>query len=516
VQLVERTLALDDEQLSTIRRPYLDQLEEEPDGPDRWVCAVGPFDHYERTIEVAPERDSDGRHQVTERVEFALAIPIWGALFRGIVAKSMRNRDPSIATDPEATARAPWWSPPDRLDARASRMVARLCTLSMVTGYLGTVITQTITFAADQFGATKSAQGATLASARAGVLLSLVLMTIADRKGRQRLLVICTIGGIVSAGVGALSPNLAFLGTTQFFSRSFSTALTLLIAVVAAEEMPKGARAYAASVISMTGALGAGGAVLLLPLADLDPNGWRIIYVAPLLAMPFYARVASRVPESRRFVRPHARVTMAGHRGRLALLGASTFFGVLFLAPATQFQNDFLRDDHGFSALGITIFTICTNTPAGIGIVVGGRLADVRGRKVVGAIGTFGGALLLASAYHVSGPWLWLAWVSGAIVAAMTVPALAVYGPELFPTALRGRANGIITLTGVVGGAIGLSVAGRLGDHYGSLGPGLTMLAAGPMIVSVMVLALYPETAHMELEELNPEDAAFSTPSVSL
>ena len=160
---------------------------------------------------------------------------------------------------------------------------------------------------------------------------------------------------------------------------------------------------------------------------------------------------------------------------------------------------------------GITIFTICTNTPAGIGIVVGGRLADVRGRRVVGAIGTFGGAVLLASAYHVSGPWLWLAWVSGSIVAAMTVPALAVYGPELFPTALRGRANALITLTGVVGGAIGLSLAGRLADHYGRLGPGLTMLAAGPIVVAVLVLTLYPETAHMELEELNPEDAAFTT-----
>lgn len=516
MQSVERTLALDDEQLESIRRPNDDLLREKADGEDRWVCDVGPYEHYVRTIEVAPDRDPDGRHVVTERVEFVLAIPIWGALFKGVVARTLRNREIVVSPERVEKKSVPWWSPPDMLDARASRMVARLSTLSMVSGYLGTVISQTITFAADQFDASKSAQGATLAAARTGVLLSLVLMVIADRRGRQRLLVFCTVGGIIAAGIGALSPNLVFLGTTQFFSRSFATALTLLIAVVAAEEMPKGARAYAASVIAMTGALGAGGAVILLPVADLDPNGWRIIYLAPLLVMPFYVRVASRVPESLRFVRPHARVTMAGHRGRLALLGASTFFGVLFLAPATQFQNDFLRDDHGFTALGITIFTICTNTPAGIGIVVGGRLADLKGRRIVGAIGTFGGAVLLASAYHVSGPWLWLAWVSGSIVAAMTVPALAVYGPELFPTALRGRANGIITLTGVVGGAIGLSVAGRLGDHFGSLGPGLTMLAAGPMVVALLVLTLYPETAHMELEELNPEDAAFSTPKIPL
>ena len=510
--VTERVHHVDGAGLAALRRPLDDLLLERPDGDDRWVCAEGPFRRYERQISVTP--DGNGRHVVSERVEWELAIPVWERLFRPLAAGVIARRDPTVLTDPDAPPpRAPWWAPPDRLDARASTMLARLCALSLITGYLGTVLTQTISFAADEFGATRSAQGATLAGARAGVLLSLVILTVADRRGRQRLMVLCTLGGIVGAALGALSPNLAALGASQFVSRSFATALTLLIAVVAAEEMPAGGRAYAASLTAMTGALGAGGAVILLPLADLHPSAWRIIYVAPLFALPTFLRLVSRVPESRRFVRPHARVTMAGHRGRLVLLGTSTFLGLLFLAPVTQFQNEFLRDEHGFSALTITVFTICTNTPAGIGIVVGGRLADRRGRKLVGAIGTFGGALLLATAFHVSGVWLWLAWVTGAIVAAMTVPALAVYGPELFPTALRGRANATITLTGVMGGAVGLSVAGRMADHYGRIGPGITVAAAGPMLVAVLVLALYPETAHLELEDLNPEDAAYLRPS---
>lgn len=252
--------------------------------------------------------------------------------------------------------------------------------------------------------------------------------------------------------------------------------------------------------------------MILLPVADLAPGAWRLIYAAPLLALPVFVRVTGRVPESRRFMRPHARVTMAGHRGRLLLLGASTFLGVMFLAPVTQFQNAYLREEHGFSALTITVFTILTNTPAGIGIVVGGRLADMKGRRLVGAIGTLGGSLILAGAFHVGGIWLWLAWVSGSIVAAMTVPALAVYGPELFPTALRGRANAIISLTGVIGAALGLAFAGRMADHYGRIGPGITVLALGPTLVALLVMTLYPETAHLELEDLNPEDAAYLKP----
>ena len=537
MRTITRTQHLGEAGLAHLRLPLDDLLREESDGPDRWICGEGPFDHYVRTIEVG-EPDANGLHIITETVEFELAIPLWRRLFQPLVTKAIHRRGqtaeaadrlaeaardgsgpqpPGPDDEAEVVDRPPWWSPPDRLDARASRVLSMLCGMALLTGYLGALVTQTITFAADQFGASKAAQGSALAAARTGVLVSLIIMTIADRRGRQRLIVVCAVAGSLAAATGALAPTLLVLGFTQFWSRAFGTALTLLIAVVAAEEMPAGGRAYAASVIAMTGALGAGGAVLLLPLADTGTNGWRILYLAPLVTLPFFARLARRIPESRRFTKPHGKATMAGHRGRLLLLGASTFFGLLFLAPVTQFQNDYLRDEHGFSALGLSIFTICTNTPAGIGIVVGGRLADVRGRRIVGAVGTAGGASLLALAFNVGGPALWLAWVFGAMVAAATVPALAVYGPELFPTALRGRANAIITLTGVLGGVVGLNVAGRLGDHWGRLGPGLALLGVGPLIVSAMVIVLYPETAHVELEDLNPEDAALiAAPSAYL
>ncbi|HEX2578034.1 MAG TPA: MFS transporter, partial [Aquihabitans sp.] len=363
----------------------------------------------------------------------------------------------------------------------------------------------------DEFGASTGAQGTTLAAVRVGVLLSLVLLALADRKGRQRLLVLAAVGGATAAAAGALSPDLWVLGGTQTLSRACSTAMGLLIAVIAAEEMPAGGRAYAASVLAMTAALGAGFAVLLVPIADVAEPAWRVIYVVPLLALPLFLAVGRRLPESRRFVRPHGTgATLAGHRGRLLLLASTAFFGLLFYAPNTQFQNDFLRDEHGFSAIQLTLYTLGTSTPAGIGIVLGGRLADTHGRRIVGTVGTVGGAILLALNYQVGGVWLWVLAIIGSIVAAVTVPALGVYGPELFPTALRGRANGVISLAGVAGSAVGLVAGGRLQEHFGRFGPGLAMLAVGPLVVAVLVMAKYPETAHRELEELNPEDAATS------
>lgn len=480
-----------------------------------FTCAEGPFDEYRRTV--TTQALDTGRIEVREEICWDISIPLWEPLFRPLMKRQLRRSEaPAAPTHlDEAPPSAPWWSPPARLDARSTTVLSLLCGLSMLTGYLGTTITQTMTYAAEEFGASKGAQGATLAAVRVGVLLSLLLVSISDRRGRHRLLKLCAVGGIAASVAGAASPSLWVLGGTQTIARAFATALALLIGVVAAEEMPAGGRAYAASVLSMTAALGAGMAVLLLPLSGLGVSAWRIIYVFPLFTLGFFMRVARDLPESRRFLRPHGKATLKGHRGRLALLSTVSFFGLIFLAPISQFQNEFLRDEHGFTALQITIFTIATNTPGGIGIVVGGRMADLRGRRMVGAVGMVGGAILLAIGYRVSGPALWLAWMAGTMVLASTVPALGVYGPELFPTALRGRANGLITLAGVAGSSTGLILAGRWATRFGDFAPGMTILAIGPLVVAVLVLALYPETAHRELEELNPEDGpagGFTTP----
>jgi hypothetical protein len=64
----------------------------------------------------------------------------------------------------------------------------------------------------------------------------------------------------------------------------------------------------------------------------------------------------------------------------------------------------------------------------------------------------------------------------------------------------------VISILGVTGSVIGLVVAGLLSDRWGGLGPALSVLAFGPVAMAVLVLVAYPETAHRELEELNPED----------
>lgn len=471
--------------------PRDDVVVEAPDGPGRFRLDRGPFTAYQRTITT----DADGT--VHEELTYALppfVLPPFSWLYRMALRR------------PGAPGTRPFWAPPDAPDAAAATALGALCSLAIVFGYIGTLLTQTITFTADELGASKGDQGATLAAVRIGVLGALVLTGMADRRGRRRVLVGAATLACVFSALGALAPDLVTLGLTQTVVRALTTSGAVLVVIMAAEEMPAGARAFALSLLSMAGALGVGMCLWVLPLADLDERAWRLLYAIPLLALPVVRLIARHLQESRRFVHTHAEVGMAGHGRRFWLLAASALLLNLFTAPASQLMNEFLRDERGFSAARISLFTILTNTPGSIGIVVGARLADTRGRRLVGAIGVAGGVGLTVAMVLASGWSMWALSVGGAVIGAATVPALGVYGPELFPTSLRGRANGIIAILGVVGSVTGLLVAGILSERWDALGPALAVLSIGPAAMAAIVLIGYPETAHRELEDLNPED----------
>ena len=148
-----------------------------------------------------------------------------------------------------------------------------------------------------------------------------------------------------------------------------------------------------------------------------------------------------------------------------------------------------------------------TATPSGLGVLLGGYLAETRGRRPVGAFGLVIGTVMASAAYFSSGIGLWVFTLVGVVLGGIAVPALAVYGPELFGTHDRGRANGIVVTVAVMGSAVGLIFVGQLSDRLGQTGPAVAILAAGPLIVAWLVLTRYPETKGMELEEINPEDS---------
>lgn len=497
VRTLSRTWTREEAAAAKLDRPRDDVLTEQPApsaGIDhRFTLAAGPFLRYERRLHTGG--DGSVREEIEHRLP-PLVVPPFTWLYRAALRRRPRHGG------------RPFWAPPEPPDATAANALGGLCLLAVAFGYLGSLLTQTVTFAADELGADKAAQGTTLAGVRIGVLGAVALTALADRRGRRRVLLATAVAACVVTAATALVPGMVALGGAQTVVRALTTAGAVLLAVQVAEEMPAGSRAYGVSLLSMAGALGVGMALWALPLADTGEGGWRLLFGLGLLWLPLVAYVGRHLEESRRFQATHADAPVVGHGRRFWLLAVSALLLNLFTAPASQLMNEFLRDERGFSAARISLFTILTNTPGGIGILVGGRLADVRGRRLVGAVGVLGGTVMTVAMVLAAGWPMWTFSVVGAVVGAATVPALGVYGPELFPTSLRGRANGVISVLGVAGGVIGLLAAGHLAERWDGLGPALALLAIGPLLMAALVLIAYPETAHRELEELNPEDRA--------
>jgi MFS family permease len=490
---------------STLERPRDDLVLERPvssDAPiDSSTVAVfeqvhGPFVAYRRTV-------SDRGAHLEELTSYRLSIPWFGWLFALPVRLLVGRRwhRPGGAHPGEL----PWWAPPDRLEPRHLMVLGILAAASMSSAFVNTLFTQTVAFAADDFGVGDTAVGIAGSVVRAGIVLALPAAVLADRIGRRRVVSTLAWAAPTVTALGGLAPTFALLVVTQAIGRPLGLALDFLVAVVAAEEMPRNSRAYAVSVLAMASGLGAGVAVMALPLADIGDGGWRYVYLVALVWLVVAVDVTRRLPETRRFRTPH-RIAPPLDRRRFAVLATVAVTSNLFVAPASFFQNAYLSDERGFSAARVAAFTLVTATPAAIGLVIGGRIADVRGRRHLLAVTLPAAAAGIVVSFSVSGAPMWLSALVGGFIGSIAYPALAVYRTELFPTGNRGRAAGLLTAAALLGGISGLLLAGALLDTGWPHGRVMALLALGQVIVVVTVLTSFPETAHRGLEELNPED----------
>lgn len=511
-----RTFTADADEVDELLRPRDDIVLETPaetlGGSHRFELAEGPFTSYSRLVEVSPAtgpqasqaRSSTGGiapgHQVTETVEWRLAVPWFGPAFNVAVRHAMRTGRTGDGTQPI-------WAPPRRFTPRAATVMAMLAAAAMLSGYLANAPSELHTYAADEFGADQAAQGMLGAVVRIGTLLAIGVSVLADRHGRRRIVAGAMGAGIAASALAALAPSMVWLGAFLLIGRTANAALGATVVVMALEEIPAGCRAWCLSVLAMSAALGAGVVVWLQPISDLAPWAWRLLFAFPLVALTAARPLLRRLPESRRFETRGRNAVLSGYWRPIALLGAIYLAFGLFLGPIDWFRNEYLRDEHGFSAALVSLFVLGTATPAGLAVYAAGRLADSRGRRIILAVASVAGLGSLVAMFNVSGAALWLAALIGAMLSAGLLPALGVYRGELFPTALRARAATIIGAMGVVGAAIGVGAAGWLRTVWGSFGEVIALLWVGPLLAAAVAVAWLTEHSRQELEELHPADA---------
>lgn len=492
---LEITHDLDDEGLKRVSSPRADLVRETDAGNGEFALIDGPFTLYKRTLTIVSE---PGRHLVKEQFEYELSIPWFGFLFRLPIRHALRNR--------RDDGTAPFWAPPDHLGQRATTIFATLCAIALLSGFLSNAPSETHTYAADEFKVDQLSQGLLGALIRIGTLLAIGFAVLADRHGRRRVLGWAMGVGIAFSCMAALSPSIQIFAACLVVVRTSNATLGVIMVVFALEELPAGSRAWGLSVLGLSAALGAGLVVWTQPVAGFAEWSWRLIFFIPVLMVPLIFGAIRQLPESRRFINQVAGLRLRNYWRPVALLGGTYFLLGLFLSPIDWFRNEYLRDEHNFSALQVSLFVVTTATPGGIGLYVAGRVADLRGRRIVVGVAAVLGLGITTIFFNASGALLWPLAFAAITLASGLLPAVGVYRAEMFPTAVRARAATIVGAIGVVGGSIGIIAAGWMRVRWGSFGPGIVVLWIGPLIAAFIVWRRFYEGTKKELEALNPED----------
>ena len=405
------------------------------------------------------------------------------------------------------------FSAPEPLTSRQKSVLKLLWLACLPAAYVNTVFTQTVAYAATEFNISERGQGFAAAIVRWGVIIAIPIAAYADKVGRRRVIITLAWFAPLIISLGALSPSFTFLVATQTIGRPLGIALTVFVLVFATEEMGTNTRAWALSILAVGSGVGAGSAVGAIPLAGFSESSWRLVYLIGIAWLAVAFVLSRSLPETERFLAlhdeqlHHTDVQTHIHRDRLWLQIAVAVLTNVFVATASIFQSRYLKDVRGYSAFEISMFITITTIPATIGLVAGGRLADKVGRKAVAIATVPTGTLLFASSFSMHGISMWLIAIAGGILLGISYPAMAVFRSELFPTAHRNMASILIMVASLIGGSIGLVVAGFLLDSGMSYGRVMLTFALGPVLVALLVAFKYPETAHLELEDINPEDA---------
>jgi MFS family permease len=415
----------------------------------------------------------------------------------------------------------PWWIAPifGRVPDVTPRHVSLLGTVALALlfeQYDQAMLTAAASQIADSFGLRESDLASLFGRIQAGSLVAFFLVPFADRLGRRRVflgsIVVLSLATVLSGFAQTVNQFIAL----QMVARMFMVTCSATAFVLVTEELPAEHRGWGIGILGALGTLGYGLALVAFAGIDLLPYGWRAMYVAGMLPLLLVPRLRRSVSETSRFAAHAAamegsplagwwrplrglvqeypwRIVAVGLIGALHAGGQSTAF---------SYAAYFVQNEHGWSPGAYSAMAIAAGTFGVIGHPWTGRVADSRGRRVVGftlmaAFPLFAFAFYLGPAFLI--PLVWIPLIFSLTGSVTVCRALAT---ELFPTSQRGSASGFLQLAEAVGRVGGFAVVDWGVPEGGSSVPWILGVSLLSLAAAFVVLAV-PETGRRELEDIS-------------
>jgi putative MFS transporter len=389
------------------------------------------------------------------------------------------------------------------------RLFVFLSVATFFEGYDFLALTQILPNLRAEFGLEKAWAGYLIAFINLGTLSAFLVVRLADRLGRRRLLTLTIAGYTVLTFLTGFAPNVYLFALLQLGARVFLIGEWAVSMVIAAEEFPAARRGMVIGVIQACSSLGSIVCAGVVPFLLTTPYRWRTVYFVGIVPLVILAYARRGLRETERFAQMKApaadflRIWRTPYRARVLKLALIWFVSYVAAQNAIAFWKEFAVGERGFTDADVgRAITIAALASMPL-IFAAGKLLDLVGRRPGATIIFALGALGVWGSYTLEGRLpLTVALVLGIFGASAFLPLLNAYNAELFPTELRGDAfawaNNILGRVGYVASPI---VVGLIAERLHAFGPVVATTAIFPLVAIVLVWLLLPETNRRELED---------------
>jgi putative MFS transporter len=423
-------------------------------------------------------------------------------------------------TGPEIT-----WSLPSRRYLWA--LVGLLMSATIFEGYDITIFHLCTPDIARTFALTDETIGLMATIVRFGGLLSIFVVSLADRYGRKPVISYTVLFYAFFTLMTALSHGVVsftiFQGSAQIFlAAEFGVAVTMIT-----EEFPDDLRGRGISILHTVAFLGVATAGILYGKIAPTALGWRGLYFVGIAPMLLVALLRRKLRETARFTavklarqagqiysggvmeyfRNFTRPFSSAYRGRLILIALLWNSIGLIGGPTITFFSLYAKRDHHWTSSQIGFAIVVAYLMATVGTTLCGYLLDWVGRRATASLFYLLAAASMATLFHADTHGLML----GSLMATMFAyqgarTATSAFSSELFPTGARATGYCMtVQVLGQLGWTLAPLGVGMLSHPMGGLGNAAALFAAGPVVGTILLLAFAPETRGKTLEELSPE-----------
>lgn len=386
---------------------------------------------------------------------------------------------------------------------RDRRILTLMMFVALVVGYGASQLSHTLPFARKALDLTEGGMNWVFAVTRLFSLIGLVFMVYADRRGRRLPFLVAFALMPIANVLTAVAPDPISFTITQSIARISVIAVAGLAIVILAEELSPRVRALGIGLYALAGAAGSGIGLALLPIAENSDTAYRALFAftaVGLLALPLLVRFLG---ESRAYVNYERKVTFrsalqAGLGRHFWPMAGIVFFVAIFSSPATAFVMERLVDDLAWETAPARFLLMVFSGLGTAGVIVGGRMADLVGRKRTTITAMIAGVIGGVAFYTQDSGWILAPAIFVATLGlGMLTPSLASHRSELFPTRVRATAAGWITNVAIGGSIAGFVIGALIVDRVG-LSTTITALSGG-LIIAMLLVTRLPETRGMDL-----------------